>query len=622
MARPRRAAPAAAPAAAADARGPSRLLGALALAALLVAAATIQVLAMRDLKALPSALFGGDLYYQAGCIRSIEAARDPMASCSVSGALPGYLPLYGTLVALLSAVTPLDVVASMLLGSLLFTLVSLFVLHRIGATLAARTADAPAWLAGLGLAALWYATHHGLILRYTDFAGAIVVPLFLAALWFYLERPSARRAVPLGLAIAVAGYTHAVAFTGAVAITALCLAVNLARGEGGDPLAARLPGRIRDAAIVAGLSLLALGYWHRPLFQYGGKTSLHYTEWNGGPSLATSGERLAYAADSLRVLFRVDSPAQAVTTVLFLIGVALLIRRRARPAVGALGLAAAATLAYGFHYFVTEPLFGMHLVPDYVRLLFWECVRVLVAALALAAALARFGAAGRLAAPALAALLVAGAAFSAAGLRDDPALIRARTPLHPMYRSLQRWVAANTQPDDVFLSSNELSFALSALTGRKVMVTRRAQNDAFIDMDVRNRDAALILYGGDDAQRNRLLAEYRVRYLLWTAEWPSTEFYVDERGRVVDYDDPLLYFENAAYDAELERAGVRFTHQLGWVDPALRGPNYRKFPLTIVTPDNYTRADRPWRPQLDASLEPVWSHEDGGRTIAALYRVR
>ncbi len=599
------------------------------LAALLAVAALVQILAIQGLAGLPSPLFGGDLYYQMGCVRSIQASGNPMASCSTSGALPGYLPLYGSLVALLSLVTGGDALRAMLLGSVLFTVAALFLLARIGGGLLARATpgDAPARVlasaSGVGLAALWLSIHPSLIARYTDLAAAIVVPLFLAALWGYLEERTARRAALLGLALALCGYTHAVAFTGALAITALAWLLDLAFNRTGDSRNTRLGAALRHGAITAGLSLLSLGYWYGPLFRYGGRTSLHYTEWNGGPSLGLWPERLVYAGESLRALLRFDTPAQLVASIFFAIGLVALVRGPKTRAHSALAVIATATLAYGFHYLVTEPLLGFNLVPDYVRLLFWELLRVVIAALGLAAVLGTVLRDARVRWAAAAAFVLAlAAAASAAALLGDPALARARAPLHPMYLSLQRYVTGHTRPDDVFLSSNELSFALSALTGRKVMTTRRAQNDAFIDMDARNRDAALILYGRDAERRRRLLAGYRVGYVLWTAEWPSTEFYRDERGNVTDYDDPLLYFENPAYDAELERAGVRFTHRTGWVDPTLRGPRYAKFPLTIVTPDNYARPDRPWVPNLDASLERVWSHEEGGQTVAALYRVR
>ena len=69
------------------------LVAIVAVSLLALAAAAAQWWLLRGMKQLPSPLFGGDYAYQAGCIRSILASGDPMASCSCSGALPGYLPL-------------------------------------------------------------------------------------------------------------------------------------------------------------------------------------------------------------------------------------------------------------------------------------------------------------------------------------------------------------------------------------------------------------------------------------------------------------------------------------------------------------------------------------------------
>jgi hypothetical protein len=191
----------------------------------------------------------------------------------------------------------------------------------------------------------------------------------------------------------------------------------------------------------------------------------------------------------------------------------------------------------------------------------------------------------------------------------------------PPYSELRSYVLRSTEPDDVVLSTNELSFALSALTGRKVLVTRRAQNDAFVDMDVRNRDAALILYGRDSALRRRLLERWQVKYLLWTADWIPNEYGSTADGRLT-YEDPLLFFYDPAYEGELNRAGVVTRTEEGWVDPALRGEDYQKFPLTFVMPGNYERPDHPWRDDLDSLLTEVWSFRQEGRKVAALYRVR
>jgi hypothetical protein len=214
----------------------------------------------------------------------------------------------------------------------------------------------------------------------------------------------------------------------------------------------------------------------------------------------------------------------------------------------------------------------------------------------------------------VAAAAVWGMCAEAASFSRTAGILAAKQPIPRQYAALQTWVLAHTRPDDVVLSTNELSFAWSALTGRKALVTRRAQNDAFVDMDERNRDAALILYGRDDAQRRRLLARWNVGYVLWTTDWVPTEYRKDPNGGTLMI-DPLLYFANPDYDAQLRRAGVELFSANTWVDPALQGPGYPTFDLTLISPTNYERWNHPWRNDLDPLLEQVWSFSEGGSPI-------
>jgi hypothetical protein len=295
-----------------------------------------------------------------------------------------------------------------------------------------------------------------------------------------------------------------------------------------------------------------------------------------------------------------------------------------RPGIRVALLIAGITLVYVFHYFLTQPLLNTHFVPKHAASLLWGGARWLLLALPLAALLgrARSNHARALRLGALLAGALAIVALEMGLLADDPSYAFAKKPLPAMADSLQRFVLRNTDVNDVFLSANELSFAVSALTGRKVVVTRRAQNDAFIDMDVRNKDAALILYGGNVERTRALIRRYRVRYLLWTEHWVRSEFKVSPDGGSWTHVDPLLYFENPEYDQELARAGVEVFHERGWVDPSLRTPDVKQFPLSLVSPENYRSAIKPWREDLDPFLEVVWSYQEGGRTMATIYRVK
>ena len=584
-------------------------------AALIVAVALAQLWLIHDLRTLPSPIFGGDYSYQMGCIESIRASGNPMASCSVSGALPGYLPLYGTIVAAASRATGAAVVPAMLALTVLFRALSTALAWRVFTRLYGRGP-------GLALACLWSLLNPDPVFKYTEFTLALIVPLYFHALFRFVEKPAPRPAVYLGLTLAAAGYAHAVVFTGGIMIAVIATAIGVLAGGGEQSRVLRLRDAMLGLLVVAAGASLAIGYWYRPIFVHHGAASAHYTEWNGGVSLATIADQVRYARATFLSMVRVDEWPLALRNLLFLLGLALIWRangrRRFMPGVWI----AAGTLLWVFHYFATMPLLHTHLVPDYVRRYLWVFAAWLVAAIPVALLFDRVR--SRSVAAALAAgvfiATLAGLAIETRGLAADPAMAGARRPPDPMLASLQTWVLAHTRPDDVVLSANELSFAWAALTGRKTVVTRRAQNDPFVDMDVRNRDAALMLYGRDEEARTRLLRRYGVRYLLWTDYWIPSEYHEDPKLGMA-YIDPLLYFRNEAYDRELDRAGVKLINFYGWVDPTLRGPEYARFELTLIAPNNYRSNERPWCEALDARLEKAWSYQDQGRDVAVLYAV-
>ena len=129
------------------------------------------------------------------------------------------------------------------------------------------------------------------------------------------------------------------------------------------------------------------------------------------------------------------------------------------------------------------------------------------------------------------------------------------------------------------------------------------------------------LYGRDPALRRERLARWRVGWVLWTSEWIPLEFQMLDSVRVSKV-DPLCWFSDAARDTAVARAGVALVRLNSWVDPAMHSPDIPRFELTVVSPSNYERPERPWRPALDSLLDEAWSYVQGGRRLATLYRVR
>src|SRR5207248_1117115 len=129
--------------------------------------------------------------------------------------------------------------------------------------------------AGLVTACLWAALNPTLLLKYTEFTGAIVVPLYFWALYRMVESPRPRRALALGIVLGVTGYAHAVAFVGGIVVAVLAtLAAALWRAAHGA-MARELGQAARALAIALVCCVLALGYWYRPLFVDHARTSPH-----------------------------------------------------------------------------------------------------------------------------------------------------------------------------------------------------------------------------------------------------------------------------------------------------------------------------------------------------------
>lgn len=592
-----------------------RRLRAALIALVVLGPALAQAWLVSHYRTLPGTIFGTDVYYQLGCIHSIRASFNPMASCSACGGIPGYLPLYGTLIALFSFLTRLDPIPAVLVASVLLKALSIGIAYLVFRRLHGPTV-------GILFAALWSVLFPDAAMRYTEFTTEILVPLNLFALHRLLERPGPARALVVGLLLALTGYAHAVAFVGGVLIAGLALVLDAgAAGIAGAP-GFRLRDRVVSLAIVLASLSLALGYWYRPIFVYHGHLSTHYIDWNRESTLISFAEQWLFAKRVAVWAFRV-SWTRTLLNLGALAGALIALRRVREPIPRASLIVAVATFVAIFHYFATEPLLHTNFVPEYMVMMLWSVARLFPGALFVGTVLARPPL--RAAAPALAVLAVALALVHAvmrvrATLPDRTSRLAVES-LPTRWGQLAAYVRTHTDPEDVFLSTNELSFALSALTGRKVLVTRRGQNDPYLDMDVRNRDAALILYGRDPDRRRQRLARWGIDYVLWTRDWGSSNWLHLEQPTPEAF-DPLLWFENPAADSEVVAAGVDIEHRVTWVDPNIRYPRVRKFPLTLVTARNDTRFERPWRPELDARLERVWSCEENGQPAAALYRVR
>jgi hypothetical protein len=202
-------------------------------------------------------------------------------------------------------------------------------------------------------------------------------------------------------------------------------------------------------------------------------------------------------------------------------------------------------------------------------------------------------------------------------------LAAGQNPPPPQYLSLQQYAQEHTTVNEVILSTKEVSFAVNAFTGRKLLVNRwQQQANMYLDMYARDRDAAIILYGTDDARRRELLRQYNVSYVYYDYYWIPSEFTFDQKGNFVDMYDPLLDRDTPEERALLDQTGVAYSPMTYWIDPSSRNPDVRQFPVLIIGPQNYRSFNQPWKEGLDPYLTKVWNYTDAqGRESASLYKV-
>jgi len=116
------------------------------------------------------------------------------------------------------------------------------------------------------------------------------------------------------------------------------------------------------------------------------------------------------------------------------------------------------------------------------------------------------------------------------------------------------WMLGSTTNNDVFLANDESAFALSAMSGRSVVMVRRTHANYYADVDRRYADGIVMLYGSNSTKTEELLKEYGVSYV-----------YLD--SFLMQY--PMI--TSLKYEQYLKDNGVNYTIANVRLDPAAAG---------------------------------------------------
>ncbi len=599
---------------------------------------------IKDFKQLPSPIFGGDYYYQLGSVYHIlnSPPGDWFKSSNILGHSATYSPIYGAVVAAFSVVTGLTPIQSIFYSNFPFLLISLvtaFFLFKF------ITKDTKVSIIGV-LVFLPFTVFP--VLKYTELVHVFAIPLFLVALFRLYEKQTLKRALLLGV---IYGMLTLLQPTGIIIGTAFVLFFlfysvfshvfeNLMKEFSIASLIPSLSDKeklvenIKKASIfffvafVIGF-LIAQIWWFKPIFELGGKSQAMVNEW-GFQDFSSFTFQFIFLFETLtQYVFNFSGLLEGAISILGLLGLwFLLFKKEESPESKFVLLTFIVSTFLTFHYFITAPLIGTYFGPNYMSFLIFKLGFILVAIHALAR-LAKLGVndvkwlngfgrfTGYLSHLMILFVLV-NAVFGYDGWYNDRWKAVGRTPFIPQYSELQSYLLANTSVNDVILSSNEISFVINAISGRKAVAFRRGHVDPFSTLDDREIAAAIILYGSSQEEKIRLIKEYNISYLYYDINWVHSEWELDSKGQVAGSFDPLAVFDTPETRRVLEVNGVHYTPQRTWLDPSMRGGYFKKVDILFIDASNYKpRDDAIWKEDLDKLIQPIWKNNDGS---AVLYK--
>jgi len=577
--------------------------------------AALNYLYLSPLESLPSPIYGGDYYYQLGQTSHFKFGGSPFDSATILGALPGYFVLY-TLGAGLIAKLGFDVISAHFIFSYLVLLLGGLVFYSLVKKLFNSK------ILGVVGVLVFFMADKFPILKYTPFSEMLIMPFVMLLLFNFLKDTSKKNAIFLGLGYGLAGLAHSISFIGS---TFLIFAAFLWYGLRSK---SNLKSKLMPYVIVAVVGgLISMVYWATPIFVHQGQTSLNYNEWNN-PDWSDSGFQFEFVKNVIvGGLFSFGNVSIAFVSLFTLLGLIGLFLHKKSKEFGTesyLKFLLASGLIITLHYLFTTNFLGIHFIPDRMNTMLMLPVWSLLFVYGVRFGF-RFSKSFKLTRTQCVSLVVLALSVfqvSAYGVKSNGQWYqgaRNDLPIHVVGAS--DYLIGTGDVNDVILTTKELGFSINAFSGRKLISVRRAQNDPFIDMDSREIDHAIILYGTDDIVRRNLLEKYSVDYLYWDQYWFQSEYTFDNSGQVVGSFDPLIVFDSEENRRILNKNGVQYFPQHTWVDPALRGDEYRTFDLLLISPRNYRSFETPWSSGLDKYLTEVWRYDGEGNVLGKIYKV-
>lgn len=578
-----------------------------------------------QLRQMPSPLYGGDYYHSLAHIEHFKSGGSAFVNPALLGGLPSYFPTYTLMAGGIARVFAIEAFQAMKIFGMIEVFMAVIVVYMLGNCLFKNK------IAGMIFTALYLNLTLFPVIKYLHLTLTFFFPLFMLAAYYFYRKPGWLSAVLLGLAFGLVGLSHSVAFITAC-LFMLIFALHILVLQHMKHFRIKLDKEfkrqfLRSLKFLVVIALIggsiAMLYWFKPIFVFHGKPLNPIQEFDQ-PDFSRLGVQLSFVKDTFKLFFlNFSSLYLSIRSVLFLLSiVGMFLIKKIHDSQKFLLLILATAIIGSLHFFITQPLLGTNFAADYVALFAFTLSAALFATLG-ATMLSSFAKRYAIIVLLVILLLVMAANISQfkAYEKNDRWLQVGRTELSPNLKAMQSWVLSNTDVNDVFLSNNELSFALNALTGRKLVTIKRGHTELFSDADKNMREATLMLFSNNPDAAKQLLKERDVKYLYWEINWINLEYQFDSEGKMTGMFDPFLLLDKPKTRALLESNNISYAFQHTWIDPAIKNNNIRQFDALFITPQNYVNFTHPWNRNLDGYLQEVWNSSQGNTVVNRIYRI-
>ncbi len=570
---------------------------------------------------MPSPIYGGDYYFQLGHVNHIYYGGSLFGSSNVLDSEPGYLPLYSILAAGFSKVFGFEPMYGMFYFSLVLLFLSLIFIYLL---LNKLFSDKKTAILGLFL---YFMVSSGLIVKYSKFSGLVMMPIYFYYLILTFEDYKIKNALITGLVLGLIGLSHTIAFLSALGMLFLfALYFGVLKDISLREMKIKIVKSDFKKVLFVFVVIFIIGfiisliYLFRPLFVHGLEQTPYYLEWNG-LDFSSSSVKFDFLKTQIKnVLFNFSGVYSSILSLLAIFGLILFVFSKKKSYTNkVLFVLLVGFFIATFHYFITM-IFGTNFYPERMGDFMWYFFALFLICYSIKYMFQKIP--SRYGVYVFIVFVVVVGIYQYSTFKEykytNQWIEVGRNELLDQHKNLKEFIFENTDVNDVFLTSNELGFALNALTGRKLLVSRRAQNSPFLDMDERVKAAALILYGNNSILRKQMIEKYNIKYLYWDVGWLQTEYQFSDKGIVGKF-DPLLLFDSFENEQFLKENGITSLKDNAYVDPSMQGKGYKEFDLLYIIPN--FNPEQPWSDDFNKALKEVWSYSENGQIVGRVYEV-